>query len=956
MTGAPASAPLASDAALRPAHDLTEAEQACEREPIHLPGSIQPHGALVAFDDQGVLLQVSANLAQWLPARDHAAGHRLADLIGEAAQLRIDQALAHLGEAGQHALIELPARPAQGQTEALSVLLHRHAGVAIAEFEPCTRHSADPRPSNQGLRETLEALRSASNLTDLQHRCALRIRQLIGCDRVMVYRFHADWHGEVMADAHAAGMESFLGLHFPAGDIPSQARALYLLNPVRYVADVDAEVVGLQPCIDDARLQPLDLSHAVLRSVSPVHLQYLRHMGVGATLTLSIRVDGRLWGLVACHHRTPLALSLGLRQACHELSFQVGLMIGWAEQRQQAIDLSVALQAQGRIVDAFNRSHLAIAEMIERCHADLLALVEASGGAFWRDDQVWPFGHWPAGELGAAVLRRVRGDFDVTRDDLLASEAVALTGGHSAAAQRQACGLLALRLDAPGRIGLVWLRPEQRREVVWGGDPDHPVQVTRDARGQPQISPRTSFARWEQLVEGRSRPWTPGDLSAARSLLGLREVLNLRDALAESRRSDSQFRSLVAVQADAYWQIDPQGTLMALSKPLRAVSGSVFGRGLVELLGPLLEPASLDRLRRALARREPFRDLRISGLHAVDGQPFEYRLNGTPMRGADGTDAGWHGTLSDISTEMKLLRELAQRDAVQQAMLDNDLVASVKVHEGRISWANRAMERLFGGDGPALIGRTLLSLCADPAAAATTFEHARAELAAGRTHRSQLEMRHPTGRLLWIDLSGMVLSPATGESMWLMNDLTAMRALQVQAEHQARHDSLTRLPNRALLQERLDQALAAANRRGEAVAVCYLDLDGFKPINDNHGHAAGDEVLRSVAQRLLAMVRRDETVARLGGDEFVILLPRAGPRAELASLLQRLVAAVAQPVRLGTGIAVSVCATVGVAVSPDDGMDARALLSSADVALYAGKAEGGNRYRFASRPDAGIPP
>jgi diguanylate cyclase (GGDEF)-like protein/PAS domain S-box-containing protein len=542
----------------------------------------------------------------------------------------------------------------------------------------------------------------------------------------------------------------------------------------------------------------------------------------------------------------------------------------------------------------------------------------------------------------------MRADFEVSRDELLASDALDLEDGFSAIERRQTCGMLALRLDPSGRAGLIWLRPEQRREVVWGGDPDHATQLSLDAVGQPQLSPRSSFARWEQHVEGRSRAWTPADLAAARGLLVLQPVLALRDALAETRRSDSQFRSLVAVQADAYWQIDAGGTLVALSKPLRMLTVALLGRRLVDLLGPHLTPASFEMLNRALSRGEPFRDLHLSGSEPRDALPFELRVHGTPLRDAGECDAGWHGTLTDLSREMAQQRELAQRDAQQQAMLDNDLIAIIKVRDGRISWKNRAMDRLFGYRGDELIGQAQINLCADAAGVDLLGQLSHTELATGRRCRVQLAMRCQDGKCLWIDLSGMLLSPATQESMWLMNDISAMRALQEQAEHQARHDSLTRLPNRTLLLERLEQALASSARHGVSLALCFLDLDGFKPINDQHGHAAGDEVLRTLAQRLTVMVRLEDTVSRMGGDEFVLLLPHAGSRSELGALLQRLLAALALPVRLDTGILVRVTASAGVALSPADGIDAAALMLNADAALYAGKARGGNTVCFAT--------
>jgi light-regulated signal transduction histidine kinase (bacteriophytochrome) len=212
----------------------------CDREPIHIPGSIQPPGALIAFDPAvGSVLHASTNVVHWLPVGNlPVKGLYLSDLLGEPTHERVVRALA--GRAGgpvRHEVLDLPARPEAGQPHALEALVHSHRGVGLIEIEPVP---ATPHPDDwlQGLSDAVDALRSATGLEDLYQRMAHRVKRLTGFDRVMVYRFDEDYNGQVVADARERGMESFLDLHYPASDIPAQARALYASNLVRYIADV----------------------------------------------------------------------------------------------------------------------------------------------------------------------------------------------------------------------------------------------------------------------------------------------------------------------------------------------------------------------------------------------------------------------------------------------------------------------------------------------------------------------------------------------------------------------------------------------------------------------------------------------------------------------------------------------------------------------------------------------
>ncbi len=663
----------------------------CEREPIHIPGAIQPHGALVAFEPAaGTVLHTSTNLHRWLAVGDlPARGRSMTDLFGADACDRILEGLK--GQAGatiRHQIVDLPARPAEQQPSELEVLVHAHRGVCFAELETACPVS-QRRDWTQLFGDAVDALRSAGDLDELVQRIAQRVKRLSGFDRVMVYRFDDAWNGEVVADAHEAGMESFHALHYPASDIPAQARELYRSNLVRYIADVDYTPVPVLPWLDSQRQQPLDLSHSALRSVSPIHLRYLRNMGVGSTLTLSLLVDGRLWGLVACHHRTPHVQPMRLRRAGHALAVTAGYMLGWHEQRQRIAQTRRVAHSQSRVVEAFNQLQAPLADVVEDSSAALLRVAQAQGGAFWRDGQVLPFGQWPAGAAGAALLGLARRELETATEDIWHTEAAvprtaeAAPDGIAEPQPVRGFGLITVRLDAFASSGIVWLRPERRRETAWGGDPDKPAQVETGADGRPVLNPRNSFARWLTVVAGRCQPWTDSDVEAVRSLRALAPVLTVRDSLVQLGLSDRRFRSLVALQSDVYCKLDAEGRVLTLSKALPAGFGPVEGQTLTALLGVHCAAAELAALEDALRSGQPFRDVRLHGRVAPDAPEFFLKISGEPLVDPGGEGSGWHGTITDTTQDVAAEAALRLRDAAELANRTKSKFLSRMSHELR---------------------------------------------------------------------------------------------------------------------------------------------------------------------------------------------------------------------------------------------------------------------------------
>ena len=299
--------------------------------------------------------------------------------------------------------------------------------------------------------------------------------------------------------------------------------------------------------------------------------------------------------------------------------------------------------------------------------------------------------------------------------------------------------------------------------------------------------------------------------------------------------------------------------------------------------------------------------------------------------------------LADAMTE-----DLRRLTLDQQAMLDADVIAIAKLRGRRIVWKNRALEQLFGYGTDEMLGLAVRELYVDEDTFAALGRNAYPVLSRGGHYRSQLQMRRKDGSLVWVDLNGVALPGErdVDTTLWMMADITQSKAHEARVERAAFHDALTGLPNRVLLADRLRQAMAVAQRQSQKMAVAYLDLDGFKAVNDAHGHDAGDEVLQVVAQRLSSGIRGSDTAARLGGDEFVVLLTPLPAAVDSRPACERLLRAILAPVRLSSGVTVQVGSSFGVAHYPLDGVDAEVLMSRADQTMFESKRAGRCRIRW----------
>lgn len=409
-------------------------------------------------------------------------------------------------------------------------------------------------------------------------------------------------------------------------------------------------------------------------------------------------------------------------------------------------------------------------------------------------------------------------------------------------------------------------------------------------------------------------------------------------ALADEARASLQ--DLYDNAPCAYYSLDSNGRFLQMN----ALGYRWLGATADELIGRASPSDFFNEEGRAVFA-EAFprfkREGRVSGLEfdvtGRHGQTRRVSLSATAVYADDGSYLRSRSVMFDISETHRIRQQLHQLTLDQRAMLDSDLVGIVKISERRSVWHNHALERMFGYDAGELQGASARLLYLDDASFHTLGALAYPQLRAGGRYRTQLQMRRKDGSPIWIDMAGVELPGSGGATLWMMLDITQAKAHEARMERAALHDALTGLPNRLLLADRLKQAIHGAERGGMVFALAYLDLNGFKQINDNHGHDAGDEVLKAVAARLQAGLRASDTVARLGGDEFVVLLTPAQMPIEDEPALNRLLDALIQPITLSSGAQVAVGASLGLARFPADGTTAGALMRHADEEMFANK-------------------
>lgn len=512
----------------------------CDREPIHIPGSIQPHGVLLVVTEPDLrVVQASANAAELGLDLESGGKSTLAQVLGT----ELTQSIADVSRSAS--LVQAPRHlrsiTIPSTRVVYDLVAHRSGSQLILEFHRSPSHRA---VSFHGLysrvQEFIDRIQETRTVRELAQLAAQHMRRITEYDRVLVYQFDGDWNGTVIAEDRNEELPSYLDLRFPASDIPRQARELYRLNRVRLIPDANYAPVPLVPGTHPATGQPTDLSFALLRSVSPVHLEYMRNMGTMASMSISILREGRLWGLLSCHHKEPRALSYEVLTCCDMIGQMLSPQIAAKEQgseyeyrirlKQKQSDLLAAMAAE----EDFKRG-------LQKHYRDLLACTAAEGAAIIHDGNCLLLGRCP----DESFVRRLVDWLAEGHDESFHSDSLSQQLPEASAHTRVASGLLAVSISKLHKSYVLWFRPEVIQTVKWGGDP----RKAADADSADRLHPRKSFELWKEVVQHRSLPWQTSEVETAlelrNSIVGivLRKAEEMAELTTELERSNRELEA-----------------------------------------------------------------------------------------------------------------------------------------------------------------------------------------------------------------------------------------------------------------------------------------------------------------------------------------------------------------------------------------------------------------------------
>ncbi len=620
----------------------------CSREPIHIPGKIQAHGFLIVVSPENKIIRVSDNLREHIALSPH-------EILNQKIEVLFDD----LNDA------QVLIRQLQDETFANPLVLslksgqqfdaigHRLGENRIIEFEKSVQEQTFShiyQIANTGLK----SIEDAESLFEACRRAALKVKELVRYERVMIYRFDPEWNGEVIAEVTDPGVESFMGLRYPASDIPEQARKLYLQNWLRIIPDVNYQPSVILP----ESTSPLDLTSSVLRSVSPVHVQYLKNMGVGASMSISIIKDKKLWGLIACHHRSSNYVPYENRQAAEFVARFLSLQLA-AKAKLEDRDYRLELFAKEKELASTLSKGKELTDGLFSKASLFLQLTDASGVAVYLRGKVYTIGLTPTTPQILKIVNFLK--LQMRNQEIYSTHELGIVCPEVKSEKDNASGLLAISIPEPEPSFVMWFRPEEIQTVSWAGNPNKPVET----RGNEQIlSPRHSFKVWQEQVAMQSKPWKISELEAAKALRRslIEEDLARQVSLERATRRELE---------KSNQQLDEFANLVShdLKEPLRGMNS--FATFLLEDLGGKLDDESLEYLT----------DIKqLSGnAQALVRDLFEYSRVGRVDLAF--RQVSLQGILEEVKTRMSPLLKKENAEILQSRSLPDIYCDAIRVGE-----------------------------------------------------------------------------------------------------------------------------------------------------------------------------------------------------------------------------------------------------------------------------------
>lgn len=480
----------------------------CDKEPVAFIGSVQSFGGLIAVNKTNHLVtHISSNIKDYLGLLpEECLGKSRDELLSS-----IDHSKLHTRQ-------------------------YENDEVTIYEIEKVSNTEV---ATMRNLLEYMEELRKAEDLKALLFKAVDIVYKLTGQDRIMIYKFHEDLHGEVVSERVEEGVEPFMGLHYPATDIPGPARELFRVNWLRMIENVSAQTYP----ITSQDNKPLDLTKSLVRAVSPIHIEYLKNMDVQSSLTISLRVGDGLWGLIACHNKKPRYFSPEEREACEMIGRTISLLIHEFERREYERHLKKLSVIHQKLISNIHNFE-SMGEELTTHTPNLLSLIDSEGAAAALSIN----GKWVT--IGDVPNEKQLDDLASWLSEEHSGEALfhtnELATKYPPASEYSmiGSGLLAVCIPKTSRNYIMWFKPEYVETVVWAGNPNN--KVLEGGR----LSPRKSFSDWTETVRGKSRPWRPWECEAALELRNSVIALDLRHQFRKEQVSRTQAEDAVRAREE----------------------------------------------------------------------------------------------------------------------------------------------------------------------------------------------------------------------------------------------------------------------------------------------------------------------------------------------------------------------------------------------------------------------
>lgn len=637
----------------------------CDVEPVQTPGCIQSHGAmLVARCSDLVIVQVSENSSTLLGASpEQLLGVPISDVIGAAGATRLRELMARDAAAANP--LYAFTMDARADVPALDVTMHTIDGVAIIEFEPIALSGTVAKDGYELVEKSVGRLRNATNL---QHFCTIvaeEFRELTSLDRVLVYKFHEDGHGEVFAESRRDDLTSWLGLHYPAADIPTPAREIFRQLWIRPVPDVDGGLAELVPLVNPATGRALTMTYCALRGPSIMYTEYLRNMGVTAGVTMSLRHGDVLWGLIAGHHYSgPAHLSLPVRAACEFLAQIVSLQ-HQAVEAQEHLAYRLRLEETHQQLIAHAAQDGGLSAMTDRA-LTLLDAIDATGAALYTEGRWLRVGVTPEDDdldrLAHWLTTRV--EFQSQTRPVYATDRLAEVYPGAASLTSVASGMLALPLSRSRRSLMLWFRTETSQSIRWAGNPEDKPAVP--GPHGTRLTPRRSFELFLESVSGRSLPWKQVEIEMALRFRTLVMELVLSRAELVADLNTELVRSNEELDAFAYVASHD------LKEPLRGIYK--YAHQLLDdaaLQGPAHQH-KLDRLMRLTLRMDSLLDslLHFSRVGRMALHMERVDLNGVLAEAIEIVDARRSERQNAIDVPRRLPTAICDRIRVREIVIN----------------------------------------------------------------------------------------------------------------------------------------------------------------------------------------------------------------------------------------------------------------------------------------------